>query len=121
MLFYHPISNPLLYEGLRSLCFPFHSIFGHIFPQIVTISLLGDSFGHIFTQNALVLPFRHHFGHVLSQNMTVLRYDSRTQTNSSAVMFKVCKVLTKTYKVYGKSCKVLKMSRDLVRKYRNPA
>ena len=30
-------------------------------------------------------------------------------------MFKVCMVLKNTNKVYGKSCKVLKMRRDLVR------
>ena len=118
MFFYHPISNPLLYEGLRSLCFPFHSIFGHIFSQIVTISLLGDSFGRIFIQNAPVSGLRHSFGHVFSQNVPVLRYENKTQANSSEFMFKVCKVLAKAYKVHGKSYKVLKTMRDLVR-YQN--
>ena len=37
MLFCCLISNPLCYEGLSTLCLPFHSTLGHIFANFVAI------------------------------------------------------------------------------------
>ena len=105
-----PSTRPLMRPSLRACRY-----FRHVFAENAPILPFQNSFGHVSPENAAVCLFQRSFGHIFPQNVPVLRYERKIQANSSEVMFKVRKVLAKAYKVYGKSCKVLKMKGDLVR------
>ena len=74
MFFFYLNSNPLCYEGLSSLCFPFHSTFGHIFAQNVAIRHHFHTFGHIFANFVAIIPFRSSFERVFPKNVSISRF-----------------------------------------------
>ena len=74
MFFFYLNSNPLCYEGLSSLCFPFHSTFGHIFAQNVAIRHHFHTFGHIFANFVAIIPFRSSFERIFPKNVSISRF-----------------------------------------------
>ena len=86
MFFFYLNANPLCYEGLRSLCFPSHSIFGHIFSQNALACAVWWPFEHVFLKNAPILLFRHPIGHDFLKNVTVCCREHKF----GCVLFKMC-------------------------------